>query len=504
MQGRTPVQALLHELKEYRLDSAESKEIQRYYYKATKDNQDRLHTLFFAHPKSIEILKGNYDIILLDCTYKTNKFRMPLLHITGVTCLNTSFEIAYCFLPNERQPAYEVAMQALYNLFKTINKSPRCFLTDKEGALKAALRIYWPNTPQRLCLWHLFNNVKTHATQVWDICHFETQAEKEEAQKTRDAFLSKIRKIQSTLTPREFWQEWDNLREIYDAQPRLLKYLEDEWLPCREEWANPWCKSIPDFGNSVTSRVEGLHTKLKSYLQVSTGHLYDVLKHIDVLITNECQQFIAELSRCHVRHHYSHKRVAELQDLFYEISPCALELLAQQIKLAKDSTRNQPCTSSFSHKFGIPCAHNLSPRLHTTEGVLKIQPCEIDGHWHFKRAQSALPTRSQEPRIQDPAPIRPRGRPAGSTTREFSSSTRRELSQFEVVDLTQTQPQLGLNNVTPMPTQTHGDQGRAGAVQIRGQGRQQGRRGQGHQRGQGRQRGNTSDVPSSFLNEFQL
>jgi hypothetical protein len=104
LQGRTPVQALLHEPKEYRL--ADSEEIQCYYYKATKDHQDHLQTLFFTHSRSIEILKGNYDTIMLDCTSKTNKFQMPLLHIIGMTCLNTSFEIAYCLLPNEQQPAY--------------------------------------------------------------------------------------------------------------------------------------------------------------------------------------------------------------------------------------------------------------------------------------------------------------------------------------------------------------------------------------------------------------
>jgi hypothetical protein len=34
----------------------------------------------------------------------------------------------------------------------------------------------------------------------------------------------------STLTPREFWQEWDMLQDTYDAQPRHLKYPEDEWI----------------------------------------------------------------------------------------------------------------------------------------------------------------------------------------------------------------------------------------------------------------------------------
>ena len=97
LQGKIPVQALLQELEHY-IDITEDS---KYYYRVMKDAQNCLHTLFFAHPRLIELLCSNYDVLLLNCTYKTNKFHMPLLHINGITCLGTSFEIAYCFLPNE-------------------------------------------------------------------------------------------------------------------------------------------------------------------------------------------------------------------------------------------------------------------------------------------------------------------------------------------------------------------------------------------------------------------
>jgi hypothetical protein len=48
------------------------------------DSDNRLIAIFFAHPDSIAYLQGNPDVLLLDCTYKTNKHDMPLLDMVGV------------------------------------------------------------------------------------------------------------------------------------------------------------------------------------------------------------------------------------------------------------------------------------------------------------------------------------------------------------------------------------------------------------------------------------
>ena len=71
LQGKTPVQALLQELEHY--INVADKPDSKYYYRVMKDSQDCLHTLFFAHPKLIQLLHSNYNVLLLDCTYKTNK-----------------------------------------------------------------------------------------------------------------------------------------------------------------------------------------------------------------------------------------------------------------------------------------------------------------------------------------------------------------------------------------------------------------------------------------------
>ena len=43
----------------------------------------RLERLFIAPPQCIEHLKANFDALILDATYKTNKFDMPLVDAIG-------------------------------------------------------------------------------------------------------------------------------------------------------------------------------------------------------------------------------------------------------------------------------------------------------------------------------------------------------------------------------------------------------------------------------------
>jgi len=47
----------------------------------TLENQTR--HLFIAYPQSIQLAQANQDVVLVDNTYKTNKFDMPLLHMIG-------------------------------------------------------------------------------------------------------------------------------------------------------------------------------------------------------------------------------------------------------------------------------------------------------------------------------------------------------------------------------------------------------------------------------------
>jgi hypothetical protein len=54
--------------------------------------------LIRTQPDSTKLARRFNSITLMDCTYKTNRFGMPLLHIIGRMGLNTFFSIAFIFL----------------------------------------------------------------------------------------------------------------------------------------------------------------------------------------------------------------------------------------------------------------------------------------------------------------------------------------------------------------------------------------------------------------------
>jgi hypothetical protein len=54
--------------------------------------------LFVADARSVKYLNKYSNILLLDYTYKTNKFDILLLNILGINYYGNSFTIILCFL----------------------------------------------------------------------------------------------------------------------------------------------------------------------------------------------------------------------------------------------------------------------------------------------------------------------------------------------------------------------------------------------------------------------
>ena len=81
----------------------------------------------------------------MDCTYRTNKYKLPLLHILGCTNLQTFFSAGFCFLSNETHADYYWAIANF--LLKTGVQQPRVFISDQEEALKMLARALLPGVP---------------------------------------------------------------------------------------------------------------------------------------------------------------------------------------------------------------------------------------------------------------------------------------------------------------------------------------------------------------------
>jgi hypothetical protein len=109
--GRTLIQALLYTLH----DDGD------WVYQYQTDDNDKVTTLFFSRCQCLELLRSNPFFLVMDYTYKTNKYKMPLLHIIGSTALGSMFFVAFCFLSSEIAESYGFALRCLKSMYQSID-----------------------------------------------------------------------------------------------------------------------------------------------------------------------------------------------------------------------------------------------------------------------------------------------------------------------------------------------------------------------------------------------
>ncbi len=115
----------------------------------------RVTAVLFAHPDSLAYLQAYPDTLLLDCTYKTNRYKMPLLDMVGVDACQRSFCIAFAFLNGEGEEDYLWALTRLKSLYELCNtRLPSVILTDRWLACMNAIATCFPSSTALLCLWH--------------------------------------------------------------------------------------------------------------------------------------------------------------------------------------------------------------------------------------------------------------------------------------------------------------------------------------------------------------
>ncbi|KAH6583609.1 hypothetical protein BASA60_001364 [Batrachochytrium salamandrivorans] len=94
LDGRFPIQALYDEIcsSDFIFNSmVDSNGCTKWYFS-------------FCHKKSAEFARQFNIVFIMDCTYKTNRFGMPLLNIVGITATYKTFNAGFAFICNETEP----------------------------------------------------------------------------------------------------------------------------------------------------------------------------------------------------------------------------------------------------------------------------------------------------------------------------------------------------------------------------------------------------------------
>ncbi|XP_017438319.1 protein FAR1-RELATED SEQUENCE 5-like [Vigna angularis] len=139
------------------------------------DDSEVVNDIFWTYPDAVKLLNAFNIVFLMDSTYKTNKYRLPLLEIVGMTSIGLTFSVAFAFLSSERQNNFTWALEKLKGLFLTSEGGPKIIVSDRDLALMNAIANVFPESYQILCRFHIRKNVKAKckmfvdSTEAWDV-----------------------------------------------------------------------------------------------------------------------------------------------------------------------------------------------------------------------------------------------------------------------------------------------------------------------------------------------
>jgi len=398
------------------------------------DSTNRLTHLFLAYEPAIDIYKANPDVLLMDCTYKTNYFKMPLLNIVGVTGMNTTIHVAQAFLRAEKQPDYRFAVDQLKLMMSQFHiPLPQLILVDCEVALLKILENVFPNVPVLLCIWHVEKNIQKHARrgafpQVRDDEASTSQREIRKDSDEHSAWCDAVRDVINAKTEDEYESRRELLRTLSKFE---TEYVDNTWLSIWKcNVVHCWTNKAVHFGLQATSRVEGYHSALKKWLVNSEGDLFTIFHRMKSwwqLSIRKHEQAISDSIIKSIRILESNL----FRDVNGVIHANALRVCLEQTRRIRQGN----CTGVFMHTMGMPCIHKLR-ETETRNEVLK--PSDFHAHWWIER-DNAEPARA--PVVIDPLRIADRrsaranekaAKKRKHTRGSGVTGTRRDPSGFEL------------------------------------------------------------------------
>ena len=184
-------------------------------------------------------------VLLMDATYKTNRFNLPLLIISSIDTFGKSYIVACSLLRDETGVSYTRALVSFKRLFESHVPYVYTVVTDQEKALMNAIAAEFPEASQQLCIWHLESNVKKNFAKNSSLC-------------------SKFTRFAKARTMEHAKQLYADMR-MY-CSPEEAVYLK-RLYELRNFFVEAWVSRFRNLGVRSTQRAESLNRAFKRTLR---------------------------------------------------------------------------------------------------------------------------------------------------------------------------------------------------------------------------------------------
>ncbi|RYQ99411.1 hypothetical protein Ahy_B07g087357 isoform H [Arachis hypogaea] len=225
----------------------------------TKPLEGRLGSLFWADGQMMADYKLFGDVVAFDATYRSNKYKKPLVVFSGSNHNKQTAIFGFALLEDEEVRTYRWVLLNLVDIMD--NKKPSVVVTDGDKAMRAAIDDVLPSARHRLCGWHLEKNCVMQVKEP----DFRKVFKKE---------------MYANLDVLVFEDHWT-------TTVQSLGLMNNSWVKStyelRHSWATTYLQGTFCTGYRTTSRCEGINAFVKGFLK-STNSLLELVHSLDRVV----------------------------------------------------------------------------------------------------------------------------------------------------------------------------------------------------------------------------
>ncbi|KAH1193884.1 Protein FAR1-RELATED SEQUENCE 6 [Glycine max] len=107
--------------------------------------------LFWCHPDAVKLCNACHLVFFIDSTYKTNRYRLPLLDFVGVTPTGMTFSAGFAYLDGEHVNNIVWALERFRGLFLRNDRLPVVIVTDRDLTPMNVVKTVFSECTNLLC-----------------------------------------------------------------------------------------------------------------------------------------------------------------------------------------------------------------------------------------------------------------------------------------------------------------------------------------------------------------
>ena len=130
------------------------------------DAQHHIEYLKMIAPECLQNFSRCPNALLIDCTFKTNKYGMPLLNLVGSNGNNRTTHLGVVLMRRKNEASFCWVFNHLKAKFDELCIHIRVFITDNDGACINALNNVFNFPKIVMCRWHMNKDVLSYVRQV--------------------------------------------------------------------------------------------------------------------------------------------------------------------------------------------------------------------------------------------------------------------------------------------------------------------------------------------------